>query len=109
MDDSDKILEELILAGAVEVSAMDAVTGEILYSFTDKIQDVYPEIHKATQRQFHDDMMFLWQSGFLNMDVAAVNPLVTLTDLAFNEEAISKLSAGHRQTLQIIINALRID
>ena len=35
----DQIIEELILAGALEASAVSE-TGELLYSFTNKLKDI---------------------------------------------------------------------
>lgn len=107
-DHIDKYFDELLLAGAVEVSAINEETGEFLYSFTDKILDIAPELAEQADRIFHLQVMYLWEQGYLSMDVSIENPTVSLTDKSFDEVAVSRLSQELRQTLNLIINAMRI-
>jgi len=103
----DKI-EQLILAGAVEVAGIDAKTGEFLYSFTDKIAEIDPEIAKHSEIMFHETIAFLWEQGFLNINMADDNPLVSLTEKALDEEAVASLDINTRLALNSIIEALRL-
>ena len=103
----DKI-EELILAGAVEVAGIDSKTGEFLYSFTDKISEVDPEIARHSERMFHETVAFLWELGFLNIDMSEDNPLVSLTEKALDEEAVASLDVNTKLILNSIIEALRL-
>jgi hypothetical protein len=108
-DNVDKIIEELILSGGLEVSGLDAETGEPLYQFTDKLSKTNPEIAEGIQELFHLHVMALWEKGFLNMNPTELNPMVTLTDFALNEEAVSSLHPDLRRTLIMIIARFELD
>ena len=101
-------LDQLILAGAVEIAGIDSATGEFLYSFTDKINEIDPEMARETERIFHESIYILWEKGFLNLDIDNPNPTVSLTQKALDEESVLSLSNELRITLQNIIEALRI-
>jgi hypothetical protein len=103
----DKI-EELILAGAVEVAGIDAKTGEFLYSFTDKIAEIDPEIARHSEMMFNQTLAFLWERGFLSINMAEENPLVSLTEKALDEDAVASLDVNTRLILSSIIEALRL-
>lgn len=106
LEDFDKIFEELILKGAVEISALDE-HGNPLYSFTDKIHNVAPEIAERMNEAFHHEIMVLWEKGFLSMDVTSNNPVVSITEVAFDSEKIAELSYDQQVTLKIIKDAMR--
>ncbi|MEY3378245.1 MAG: hypothetical protein RLZZ328_1405 [Bacteroidota bacterium] len=97
------MIEDLILNGGLEVAGIDVETGELLYTFTDKLKDVNPELHKEFTNYFHSEMMSLWVNGFIEMDVTGENPQVFITDKAMDESEISKLSKENRLTLKEII------
>jgi hypothetical protein len=101
-DEINKIIEELILQGAVEVSGLDMETGEPLYGFTEKLKDVSPELASGIEELFHMHVMALWELGFLDMNPTEANPLVRLTNFADDEAAIDSLHPDLRQTLRII-------
>jgi hypothetical protein len=105
----DDFLENLILEGAVEVAGIDRETGEPLFSFTDKLEEVAPHIFRQVMEEFHRDILDLWVDGFLEMNISDPQPLVKLTPRAFDEEAVSRLSKQQRLNLSEIIAALRID
>lgn len=104
-DNFDKLFDELIMSGAVELSAMDE-NGQPLYSYTEKIFEVFPNIASAMLNAFQNDIMQLWELGFLDMDVTDTNPIVRLTDSAMNDSLISNLSDDLRNTLNTIKNAM---
>jgi hypothetical protein len=99
MDSDDEIMNKLILDGALEVSAMDQETGELLYSFTPKIKDVMPELYKEHMQTVNKDIMNLWEKGFVNMDFFVQDPTITLTDKAFDINLIKKLSKQEQWSL----------
>ena len=41
----DEYLQDLILSGAVEFAGIDPVTGEMLYSITDKLRSQDPKMY----------------------------------------------------------------
>jgi hypothetical protein len=104
----DEFFNELIESGAVELSALDE-DGNPLYSFTDKILDLHPSLADKINNAFHSDMMRLWQLGFLEMDITLVNPTVSLTDRAVQEEEVNQLPYDLKITLQTIKQAMRIE
>lgn len=101
-DEVNKIIEELILQGAVEVSGLDIETGEPLYGFTDKLKTVSPELASGIEELFHIHVMALWEQGFLDMNPTEANPMVRLTNFADDEAAINSLHPDLRQTLRVI-------
>jgi hypothetical protein len=103
MFDSEDIVDDLILQGAIIPIGVDPTTGETLYSFTDKLQSVAPAIHKAMVEHFHENVMLLWQKGFLDMDVTVINPMVRLTKKALDQTQTSILSHDEIITLNEIV------
>ena len=99
MDNDDEIMNKLILDGALEVSAMDQETGELLYSFTPKIKDVMPELYKEHMQTVNKDIMSLWEKGFVNMDFFVEDPTITLTDKAFDINLVKNLSKQEQWSL----------
>ena len=107
MEEEDKIIEDLILKGALEVSGIDIETGEPLYNFTHKLKDVSPELDQEMQTFFSQEMMFLWENGFVEMDITEVDPIVKLTSKAFDDKEVLKLDKNKQYTLKDIIRQLR--
>lgn len=107
-NDSEDLIDQLILDGMVEVSAIDSETGEMLYAFTDKARDQIPEMQRHAERIFDEMIMFFWENGFISMNVGDPNPVVGILPKALDEEEVSKLSVDHRVALRIILDALRI-
>lgn len=103
----DEFFQYLVLNGAVTPARLDSDTNEMLYSFTDKLNEIAPSIAKMADEEFHSDILELWENGLVSMDITAANPLVKLTDLAFEDEAVSKLSKNAADTLKIISEAMR--
>lgn len=92
MDPIDETIEALILSGAIEISALDERTGQPLYSFSPKIKEIMPELYQEHINEVNRDIMMLWELGFLDIDLLAEDPVVTLTSKAFADEEIEKIS-----------------
>lgn len=105
-DDDESFIDNLILKGALEIVGVEAETGELLYGFTEKLIEVDPGLHAKFMGHFHQDMMYLWENGFISMDVTEANPLVNVTEKAFDEIAVSALSKNHRDALLNIIKRM---
>lgn len=94
--------DELILSGAIEPAGIDPSTGEMLYNFTNKLEDVSPVLHREVQNMFSMHMMALWEKGMVEMDITENNPIVKLTQRAFDENAINELNEEVAHTLKEI-------
>ena len=92
MDPIDETIEALMLSGAIEKVGNDPKTNEPLYKFNSSIQKIMPELYKEHLNEVNGDIMGLWEQGFLNLDLLAEDPIVTLTDKAFNDAEIEKIS-----------------
>lgn len=108
-EEKGEILDRLILDGIVEPSGVDSETGEILFAFTPKIKDEHPKMYEEMMKIFYEDIHYLWQHGFLNMDVSMENPVVSITEKAFDKDEVSKLPAPVRIQLVTIMDALSLD
>lgn len=109
MSDMNDKIEDLILNGALEVAGMDIDTGDMLYNFTDKLKDVSPDLYEEMSNYISTETMSLWVDGFLDIDVTEKNPMVNLTDKAFDEAEIAKLSKEKQYTLREIIRIITLD
>jgi hypothetical protein len=98
-------LEELILNGALEVDGLTD-SGAFLYKFTDKLKDIEPALYEAIQKRMYREIMILWESGFVTMDVTEDNPVVNLTDKAFDKDALDKLPEQIRANLIALMKSM---
>ena len=106
MDEADKIVEELILNGAMEVAAIDMDNGEILYNFTDKLKSVSPELYQSFFTYFYTDVMALWEHGFVDVSLEDEDPVVKLTEKATSMVELNELNNEEKSTLKEIIRIL---
>lgn len=106
---NDPSIEDLILSGAIEVSAVDVETGELLYTFTDKIKSLMPELYKIHINHVHNEIMYFWEKGLVHIDdITSKNPIVSLTEKAFDEDVLKNLSSDKRQSLEEIKRILKV-
>lgn len=102
-------IEDLILAGAIEVAGIDPETGEFLYNFTGKMKEVLPELYNLHINEVHNDIMYFWERGFVDLDdMTATNPRVRLTEKAFDAEAIAELPKEKMMALYEIKRILKV-
>lgn len=102
-------IEDLILAGAVEVAAVDSTTGELLYTFTEKLKDVMPDLYNKHLENVHYEVMFFFEHGFIDiLDITEENPIIKLTSKAFDPEEIAKLSKDAVEALDEIKRILKV-
>lgn len=95
-------LVNLIDKGAVAFEGLDE-TGEPIYRFTEKLQEVAPDLYKMHMSMLNSEIMALWEKGFVDMDLFKENPTVKLTEKAFNKKAISELN----ETLQDFLKEIK--
>ena len=108
MDESEqKMMDKLILSGALQVAGIDNETGEFLYQFTPKLKDVSPELYHEHVNHVNGELMRLWENGFLNINFMDENPIVTLTEKAFDKAEINKLSKEDKWGIEEIKRILK--
>lgn len=56
-------MEHLLLQGALEINGMDPSTGETLYSITDKLKEVSPEMYKEVNAIYKKNMIQMIYAG----------------------------------------------
>ena len=101
-------VDNLILAGALEPAGIDPETGEMLYNFTKKLEEVNPILHREVNNMFTDHIMKLWELDIVTMNLMDENPLVNLTEKAFDNSLIERLDEDLSYTLkELIRNLLR--
>ena len=103
MDSQDKqIIEMLVLSGALEMAGINEDTGEILYQFTPKLKEVMPDLYDEHLNYVNAEIMKLWEKGFVNVDLMSDNPIVTLTEKAFDPNEVEGLSSSDKWAIQEI-------
>lgn len=98
-------LDELILNGSIEISGLTD-SGAFLYKFTNKLQQIDPDLYDAIRQRMYGEIMFLWQAGFIAMDVTVDNPIVKVTDKAFDKEALEELPEQIKANLIALIRSM---
>jgi hypothetical protein len=102
-------IEDLLLAGAIEVYGVDQETGEFLYSFTNKMEEILPELYKEHLNDVHSEIMYFWEHGAVNLlGMDTQNPIVSLTDKAFDKDFISSLTPEKLHSLKEIKRILKV-
>lgn len=101
-DENQKIIDDLVKDGALEVVGVDKYTNETMYRVTPKMKKINPEFYREHENQFHSEAMALWELGFLDIDVTEENPVVKLLPDAFNDEKAEKLPKEQRFVLEDI-------
>ena len=95
-------IDDLILSGAIEPSGVDPETGEMLYTFTDKLKRVSPMLYNLVNNEFTSHIMKLWELDIIKMNVTEENPIIKLSKNAFNQELIDSLDEEVAYTLKEI-------
>ena len=102
-----EIIDKLILDNALEVVGIDKSNGEFLYAFTDKIKEVMPELYEDHINFVNSEIMALWEKGYLNLDFFQEDPVITLSDKAFIQAEVDKLTKQELWSLEEIKRVLK--
>lgn len=105
-NNSEESLEYLILNGYVEVAGIDSEAGDFLYSFTEEAKRKIPDLRRQMDEEFYRSIVYLWEQGFLDMDIDSDNPVVTLKEKALDLDALSSLPKPHKSVLANIMDAM---
>jgi hypothetical protein len=100
MDKEREMVDKLILENALEVSGVDSETGELLYTFTPKIKDIYPELYAEHMNHVNSEIMKLWERGYVDIDFFIKDPSVSLTEKALDEAEYGKLSKDEQWAIE---------
>ena len=106
MEDAENMMDYLILNGAMEVSGINE-DGTFLYTFTEKLKDLAPDIHEQVAEAFFAELMTFWELGFVQANMQDAEPIITLTAKCFSPEARETLTELQNKNLDIIIQAFR--
>lgn len=102
-----EVIDRLIIAGYIEVTGIDSETGEFLYQVSPSLYQQIPDLGERLQAAFLDEVYNLWVKGMVNMDTTLENPIVSLTENAFNQEKVAELTVEERHTLFTVMQAMR--
>jgi len=106
MKSSDEEFEKLLLAGGIQVAGVSD-KGEILYQFTSKLKNINKQLFDEHLNYVNSQIMKLWEGGFVDLDLFAKEPVVTLTRKAFMPDDILTLSPEQRWSLEEIKRVLK--
>jgi hypothetical protein len=109
MNDEDsiaEIIDHLILEGGIEVAGVDPDTGEMLYAFTPKVKDIMPELYDDHLNFVNDELMILWEKGYVDINFLMDDPLISLTTKSFIPEEVNKLSKQEKWSLKELKRAI---
>lgn len=107
MNDETNDIEKLVLSGGLEVAGVDSDTGELLYTFTPKMKKINAQLYNDHLNFVNSEIMGLWEKGFVNVDLLLEEPIVKLTDKAFLDEELNKLTKQQRWSLDEIKRLLK--
>jgi hypothetical protein len=100
------IIDDLILDGGLEVAGIDPETGEMLYLFTPKIKELMPELYHDHLNFVNDELMALWEKGYVNIELLEDDPLISLTSKSNDPAEMAKLSKQEKWSLQELKRAI---
>ena len=106
--DEDQIIEKLILNGGLETVGVDQETGEFLYSFTPKIAKLMPDLYEEHLNDVNNQIMNLWEKGFVDLNLFESDPNITLTEKSLNPDSLMTLSKQERWNLLEIMRLLKL-
>jgi hypothetical protein len=106
-EELNQIIDNLTLYGYIEVEGVDSESGEFLYRVSDKLKEAIPDLQQQLYEAFLAEVYNLWIKGFVTMDFQSDNPLVRLTEQAFDFEKTKELSLEEKTTLSTIMAAMK--
>lgn len=95
-----EIIDHLILEGGLEVAGVDPESGEMLYAFTPKVKEIMPELYHDHLNFINDELMVLWEKGYVDINFLMDDPLISLTKKSYDQEELKKLSKQEKWSLQ---------
>ena len=102
----EEIFIDLLAKGALKFMGYDPNTDEKMYVFTPKIKELMPDLYQEHLNSVNAEVMNLWEKGYLNLDLFAKDPLISLTDKAVSPEDMLELSKEELWSLNEIKRVL---
>ena len=96
----------LLAEGGIKFMGYDESTQEKMYVFTPKIKELMPDLYQEHLNSVNSEVMNLWEKGYLNLDLFAKDPLISLTDKAVSPEDTLELSKEELWSLNEIKRVL---
>lgn len=106
MINEDEIFDRLVLTGGIKFTGKDPETGENMYVRTELLKDIDPNLDREMSVYFSEVAMKLWEKGMIDMDITSPNPIVTISERAFDINKIKALPVDERTAFQQIIKVL---
>jgi hypothetical protein len=100
-------IDYLILNGGLEVVGLDSDSGEFLYAFTPKIKELMPDLHEQHIKDVNQNVLKLWEMGFLEIDFMKPDPVITIGKKALEKAEVSRLSKDDQWHLNEIKRLLK--
>lgn len=105
-DELDEFIQYLVDMGIIIEHVTS--TGEKKYSVSKEAETFAPDLWEAHLLDIRKHIYKMWEYGIVNITFSENGPLedrVSLTDLAFDEETVSKLSIPEKDYLDTLIKA----
>lgn len=103
MIDPEELIDALILEGALLIEGIDQESGQMIFSITDKMQEIAPEIYREFEETLHKTVLSLWENGFLNMNVMDAEPKVSPTEYALDRNTWKGLTNEELHVMNTIM------
>jgi hypothetical protein len=94
-----EIMDYLILNGGLEIVGVDSSNGSFLYSFTPKIKELMPDLYTEHINTINQEMLSLWEKGYINIDFLADDPVITLSKKSLIDSEVSKLTKDEQWSI----------
>lgn len=92
----------LLAEGGIKFTGYDDSTQEKMYVFTPKIKELMPDLYQQHLNSVNKEVMNLWEKGYLNLDLFAKDPLISLTGKALSSTSLKELSKEETWSLNEI-------
>ena len=92
MIDPKDLIDALILEGALKIEGIDEKTGQMIFSVTDKMKEIAPEVYNEFQESLYQTVLSLWEKGLLSMNIMDTEPTVSPTEYALDRNTWKGLS-----------------
>lgn len=106
-DAVNEMIDRMLLSGYLEIDGVDSETGEFLYSVNKKLYEEIPDLQERLQSAFLEEVYNLWTKGMVSMDATLSNPIVSLTEDAFDADKVAELTVEERHTLFVVMQAMK--
>ena len=94
-----EIMDYLILNGGLEIVGVDSLNGSFLYSFTPKIKELMPDLYTEHINTINQEMLSLWEKGYINIDFLADDPVITLSKKSLIDSEVNKLTKDEQWSI----------